>query len=134
MSKRTSTNVTPLFLDENMAIEHKFTKGQLVKYITDHDYTESEINEMKPIMQSLYSGMPFFVLEETRDCDGTPLYTLSIQPFESVQAINSYVATKTIPEDILKKLNNIEGCILIVNTSNLLYVSGISEDNLRSAH
>lgn len=133
MTNVTAINASQLFREENMKKEHQFIKGQLVKYITEEDFEDTPFEGNNAIEKTLYSGKPMFVLEQGRDCDGTPLYTLSTMPFDSVEEVKIYVANNVIKGDVFSKLNDVEKCVLLSNTARLIYIGGIAEDHLRTA-
>jgi len=62
--KNKETNKT--FREENEEKTHKIPLGTLVEVVCDDSYSDRNIN-----------GLRLFVVDHTRDCDGTPLYGLS---------------------------------------------------------
>jgi hypothetical protein len=59
--------------EENLELKHRFKEGDLVTF------TDSYSQKDKVIKQDLY------VQQATRDCDGTPLYTLSLKHPEELK-------------------------------------------------
>lgn len=54
--------------EDNLAIPHSIPVGTLVEIVPWDEESERE-----------FGGVRVFVAEHTRDCDGTPLYTLSVR-------------------------------------------------------
>lgn len=54
------------FREENLEMNHNIPLGTLVEIECDDEYTEMPKN-----------GLRLFVVSHDRDCDGTPLYSLS---------------------------------------------------------
>ena len=72
---------------ENERLTHKIPVGALVevlKYNTDTDTHEEAF------------GLRLYVAEHTRDCDGTPLYTLSAQTQEEIDIARGVAKNSTI--------------------------------------
>ena len=57
------------FKDNNLAIQHNIPLGSLVEILPEQDENPNEPNR--------HTGLRLFVVSLSRDCDGTPLYTLS---------------------------------------------------------
>lgn len=78
-------NVSDITRSENLAKTHTFPLGSKVyiKYSGNEYWVD---NESPTVVHAIKNKTPFFVVDLTRDCDGTPLYTLSLVDFPN----NSY--------------------------------------------
>lgn len=84
-SKKVAVSLSSLNKVENMKEKHKYNLGDSVLI----DYKDADIdccnNEME--RKKIIAKHPFFVIGLTRDCDGTPLYTISSIPYENETSI-----------------------------------------------
>lgn len=69
-----AVNAADLFRDENMKMPHTIPIGSLVE--VDLNYSSKH-------------GVRGFVVEHTRDCDGTPLYAIGLKPAEELAEIRN---------------------------------------------
>lgn len=68
---------TELLRAENMKLEHKIPLGTLVEVSVDPRYNDK-------------NGIRGFVVEHTRDCDGEPLYSISLSTLEEANRMKVY--------------------------------------------
>ena len=68
---------TELLRPENMKLEHKIPLGTLVEVSVDPRYNDK-------------NGIRGFVVEHTRDCDGEPLYSISLKTLEEALKMKIY--------------------------------------------
>lgn len=121
--------VNELFRDENMKSTHSFKKGTLVRYLETDPNNDYE--SPKPLMNAFEQGMSMFIHECTRDCDGTPLYTLST--ISTDKSIKDYIVHDVVGLDTFKHLNQIESGMLIIRIQENLIITGIPESCLKLA-
>jgi hypothetical protein len=74
-SKTSVVMVADLYREENMKISHTIPLGTLVE--VDLDYSEEH-------------GARGFVVEHSRDCDGEPLYAISLKPLEEAMSLKEF--------------------------------------------
>tara|TARA_Y100001960_G_scaffold321323_1_gene395839 strand:- start:69435 stop:69821 length:387 start_codon:yes stop_codon:yes gene_type:complete len=127
--KQQTFDATALFKDENMAIKHCFTLGSAVRYIDSEPLLEEDSLENRLLL----NAKSLFVVSQDRDCDGTPLYTLSTLPFNSKQEAEDYILNEVIGNRTLYKLSQTEQLSLIVKTQRLVLFNGINQENLAKA-
>ncbi|ELP5898590.1 hypothetical protein QTV49_000464 [Vibrio vulnificus] len=71
-------NGTP-FKVHNMEIDHRFNLGDSVFVTLDSYNLDSLMAEGRDcIVRSVIQGLPFYVCGLVRDCDGSPLYDVSL--------------------------------------------------------
>ncbi len=78
-------NVNALFRDENLEKQHTIPIGTLVE--VDCDYSDEHMTRQ-------------YVVGHSRDCDGTPLYDLSVYKSIIETIENGGVQSILIPEDL----------------------------------
>lgn len=99
---------------ENERVNHKVPVGALVeilRYNSEKDSFEEDL------------GLRLYVAKHTRDCDGTPLYTLSAQTQEEIDSMQGVGRDSVVLYDGLK----IRGDVLIRPH----FKHGFSEDSLK---
>lgn len=74
-SEKSMVFVADLYREENMKISHTIPLGTLVE--VDLDYSEEH-------------GVRGFVVEHTRDCDGEPMYAISLNPLEKSISLREF--------------------------------------------
>jgi hypothetical protein len=112
-----------------MAIKHCFALGSTVRYIDSEPPLEEDSLENRLLL----NAKSLFVVSQDRDCDGTPLYTLSTLPFNSKQEAEDYILNEVIGVRTLRKLSQTEQISLIINTRRLILFHGINHENLAKA-
>lgn len=118
---------TTLFKEENMKEEHKFNLLSLVRFNGD---SIPDIEETDYLRKAFYSGKPLFVIDQTRDCDGTVLYSISTLPFDDDNDFYSYAVNTLLGDRLFSNLKMIEGGCLLNRLKNSMIISGVSESEL----
>jgi len=65
--------------ENNMEIKHSLVIGDEVRFIEGEDFSERYCSEDPKQIQDAVARGTFFVASIDRDCDGTPLYTLTLE-------------------------------------------------------
>lgn len=124
----TVINVSDLTREENLKKTHKFNIGSTVAY-TNGDILIEEDDSIE--RRNLLNSKSFFVIAQERDCDGSLLYHLSSQCFQSMEYLCEHVIYGVIGNQILNTLNQEQQSVLINNVLNTLVIRNISEDDLK---
>lgn len=117
----------------NYCEKHKFPLGHkvFVKYEGNEYWVD---NESPTIVMAVKNKAPFFIVEHTQDCDGTPLYTLSLLEFPK----NTYrkdILDKIIFSDNLVSLGieqemSIQLALSTIEIKNMFIFDCISEESI----
>lgn len=72
------------YRQENSQLTHSIPIGAIVECLPYNDDPEKDYNE--------HTGLRLFVVEHNRDCDGTPLYSLSSFTLEEIEEHKNFIA------------------------------------------
>lgn len=103
------------FRQDNLAQTHKIPLETLVEILPYNEDPEQDYGE--------HTGLRLWVAEHTRDCDGTPLYTLSGDTVEERESKRRVAEVSTVEYGNLR----VRGRIFI----HAHRVTGMSEDSLK---
>ncbi|HAT8517579.1 hypothetical protein [Vibrio parahaemolyticus] len=68
--------------ENNFSLKHEYPIMSQVKVVS-HDSWLSRESEV--IQNAVNAGLPFYVVQHIRDCDGTPLYAVSFVPLTAAE-------------------------------------------------
>jgi len=60
------------------------------------------------VLVQLESGVRLFIAEQTRDCDGTPLYTLTSEHRDDGYPLNTLFWKRGFSEEMMKACNEVK--------------------------
>lgn len=130
-------NLSKIYFEENSKQNHQFNINDQVIISFESEDELYWVNN-KHIMQAILLKQPFFIVSLDRDCDGTPLYSLSLIPIakeyiETSENIDSFQYVLNFILDF-KKDSGFDGLIEKNNISKNFFITGISEDDLKLFH
>lgn len=129
MSESNVIFVNDLFREENMKKQHNLPIGALVRYTNpDEEYER----EPSTLAESFENGMTLFVHKQSRDCDGTPLYSLSTIDLKGQDHIK-YIIDNIIDRETAKQLSNVDLGMLIMKIEKTIFLNGYPESCLKLA-
>lgn len=128
-------NVADLFREENMKKMHKFEIGSSVTIKNDPSEYYWIDEHSESIVYAIKNNLNFFVVEHTRDCDGTPLYTLSLIPFPDNsyddKIIDSIIFNNKKIKSELSQDNLIDLAFSSIKIKKMFIINCIDEDNIK---
>ncbi|EGQ8301885.1 hypothetical protein AKG60_19680 [Vibrio parahaemolyticus] len=113
--------------ENNFSLKHEYPIMSQVKVV----YCDSWLSrESEVIQNAVKTGLPFYVVQHIRDCDGTPLYAVSFVPLtaaEDERLNEKYLSMVSNDRSIRKDLNSFIQLTDLVKTFTLF---GIHSDDL----
>lgn len=113
--------------ENNFSLKHEYPIMSQVKVA----YCDSWLSrESEVIQNAVKTGLPFYVVQHIRDCDGTPLYAVSFVPLtaaEDERLNEKYLSMVSNDRSIRKDLNSFIQLTDLVKTFTLF---GIHSDDL----
>lgn len=113
--------------ENNFSLKHEYPIMSQVKVV----YCDSWLSrESEVIQNAVKTGLPFYVVQHIRDCDGTPLYAVSFVPLtaaEDERLNEKYLSMVSNDGSIRKDLNSFIQLTDLVKTFTLF---GIHSDDL----
>ncbi|AXX63938.1 hypothetical protein [Vibrio vulnificus] len=68
--------------ENNFSLKHEYPIMSQVKVVS---YDSWLSRESEVIQNAVNAGLPFYVVQHVRDCDGTPLYAVSFVPLTAAE-------------------------------------------------
>ncbi|WP_045592310.1 hypothetical protein [Vibrio vulnificus] len=113
--------------ENNFSLKHEYPIMSQVKVVS-YDSWLSRKSEV--IQNAVNAGLPFYVVQHIRDCDGTPLYAVSFVPLtaaEDERLNEKYLSMVSKDRSIKKDLNSFIQLTDLVKTFTLF---GMHSDDL----
>lgn len=127
-------NLSKTFFKENIKKNHQFKINDqvIISFTSEEELYWIDNNH---IMQAVLLKQPFFIISLDRDCDGTPLYSLSLIPIpaENINIAENVDSFQYVLNFVLnfKKDSGIDGLLEKNKISKNFFMNGISEDGLK---
>ncbi|ENK2262695.1 hypothetical protein AB3A98_002742 [Vibrio parahaemolyticus] len=116
--------------ENNFSLKHEFPIMSQVKVVSCE--SDSWLScESEVIQNAVKAGLPFYVVQHIRDCDGTPLYAVSFVPLtaaEDERLNEKYLNMVSNDRSIRKDLNSFIQLTDLVKTFTLF---GMHSDDLK---
>ncbi|EGR2854555.1 hypothetical protein DMW08_27610 [Vibrio parahaemolyticus] len=113
--------------ENNFSLKHEYPIMSQVKVVS---YDSWLSRESEVIQNAVNAGLPFYVVQHIRDCDGTPLYAVSFVPLtaaEDERLNEKYLSMVSKDRSIKKDLNSFIQLTDLVKTFTLF---GMHSDDL----